>query len=180
MNTHTIITFGIIVIFIPFIVFGQKQETIYLEKDNVVSNYYTVVYPDKLPYKGYMFLLPSTWETPEQLLFNTDLPMKAANKGILTIIPVFKTGINHLGADNLTQESFKEILNEVVSKHKLQKIKFFVGGFSIGGTCAVKYAQVANKNDFNIKPTLFLLLAAVDYLFSRAFCRFYYSSSTYK
>ena len=143
---------GLTAFLLSNIAYGQRQETVYLDKDNTVSNYYTIVYPDELPLKGYLFLLPSFGETPEIVLLQTDLPEQAARSGILTIIPVFKTGVLSLGVDRATQESLNEILSEVTEKHKLRNTKFFIGGFSIGGTCAIKYAELTNENQHSIKP----------------------------
>lgn len=127
----------------------HKQEITYLTTTDTTANYYVIIYPNQQPYKGYLFLLPGT---PQRVLSQTDLPMLAARRGVLTVIPVFKQGTLSLGIDDETQESFREMLDDVVSKHELQGVKFFVGGFSIGGTCAIKYTQQAFEHDFEIKP----------------------------
>ena len=66
---------------------------------------------------------------------------KLALNGILTIIPTFQDGVLSLGVDSLSQQTFDKILKDVTSKHKLIDQNFYVGGFSIGGSCAIKYAQ---------------------------------------
>lgn len=132
---------------------GQRQETIYLNSGDSSANKYIIIYPNKIPWTGFMFLIPSFGESPENVLTQTDLPTLAAQKGILTIIPTFKTGIQSFGVDSLTQQSFKEILGNVVSRHKLIDQHFYVGGFSIGGSCAVKFAELAINENYKIKPT---------------------------
>lgn len=125
-----------------------KVEKVYLEKADTTKNHYTIIYPPNLPWKGYMFLIPGLGQTAENVLQQTELPKKLALNGILTIIPTFQDGVFSFGVDSLSQQSFNRILIDVTSKHKLVDQKFYVGGFSIGGSCAVKYAE-----NPTIKPT---------------------------
>lgn len=125
-----------------------KIEKVFLDNTEKTKNCYTIIYPPKLTWKGYIFLIPGFGETAENVLQQTDLPNKLALNGILTIIPTFQDGILSFGVDRLSQESFERILKDVTSKHKLIDHKFYVGGFSIGGSCAIKFAENAL-----IKPT---------------------------
>jgi esterase/lipase len=95
-----------------------------------------------------MFLIPGFGETAETVLQQTDLPKKLAKNGILTIIPTFQDGVLSFGVDSLSQQNFDRMLNDVTSKYELAKQKFYVGGFSIGGSCAIKYAE-----NSTVKPT---------------------------
>jgi hypothetical protein len=111
-----------------------------------------------------MFLVPGMFQKPQDVLQQTTLPKIAAQKGILTIIPTFKTGISSLGIDSATQASFLHILQEVTSRHKLIDQPFYVGGFSIGGTCALKYAELALSNQYSIKPAaVFAIDSPLDF-----------------
>ena len=127
---------------------NPKIEKVYLEKADTTKNYYTIIYPPKLPWTGYIFLVPGFGETAENVLQQTDLPNKMALNGILTIIPTFQDGALSFGVDSLSQQSLGRILNDVISKHKLADKKFYLGGFSIGGSCAIKYAE-----NSRIKPS---------------------------
>ena len=127
---------------------NPKIEKIFLDKTDTTKNCYTIVYPPKLPWTGYLFLVPGFGETAENVLQQTDLPKKLAQNGILTIIPTFQDGVLSFGVDSLSQQTFDRILKDVTSKHKLIDQKFYVGGFSIGGSCALKYAE-----NTMIKPT---------------------------
>jgi hypothetical protein len=131
---------------------GQKTEIIYLDKKDTASNKYLIIYPAKLPWRGFMFLIPSFNETAQSVLEQTDIPKNAAAQGILTIIPTFKTGVQSFGIDEETQASFKDILMDVTSRHKLIDLPFFVGGFSIGGSCAVKFAELAIQEKYTYTP----------------------------
>jgi hypothetical protein len=125
-----------------------KTEKVHLDKSDTTKNCYTIIYPAKLPWTGYIFLLPGFGETAERVLQQTDLPKKLALNGILTIIPTFQDGVLSFGVDSLSQQSFDRILKDVTSKHKLIDQRFYVGGYSIGGSCTIKYAENAT-----VKPT---------------------------
>ena len=127
---------------------NPKMEKVFLNEKDTTKNCYTILYPPKLPYNGYLFLMPGFGETAEAVLEQTDLPKQLALNGILTIIPTFQDGVLSFGVDRLSQQTFDRILNDVIAKHQLKGKKFYVGGFSIGGSCAIKYAENAV-----IKPT---------------------------
>lgn len=118
-----------------------KIDKIFLDKADTTKDCYTIIYPSQFSLKGYLFLIPGFVETAENVLQQTDLPIKLAQNGILTIIPTFQDGALSLGVDSLSQKAFERILKDVTSKHKLIDQKFYVGGFSIGGSCAIKYAE---------------------------------------
>jgi len=143
-----------------------KIEKVFLDKTDTTKNCYTIIYPQKLPWTGYLFLVPGFGETAENVLQQTDLPKKLAQNGILTIIPTFQDGAISFGVDSLSQQTFDRILKDVTSKHKLIDQNFYVGGFSIGGSCAIKYAE-----NSTVKPTaVFAIDPPLD------FERFYYSA----
>ena len=151
--------------------FGQKIEKIYLNKNDSTANRYLTVSPEQTPYKGYMFLIPSFYESPENVMGQTDLPILAAEKGIMTIIPTFKTGLGSFGIDSLTQLSFKEIIEDVNIRYNLENLKFYIGGFSIGGSCVVKFAEDAVKDNYQYQPDgIFVVDPPLD------FVRFYNSN----
>lgn len=135
--------FFVLAAFVCMVSYSQKIETVYLSAKDSTSDLYIVVYPPKLPWSGFMFLIPGMFQKPADVLTQTDLPRIAAQQGILTFIPTFKTGISSFGIDTATQTSFLEMLNHVRSRYKVRDQRFYVGGFSIGGTCAIKYAELA-------------------------------------
>ncbi|MEJ8844472.1 hypothetical protein WG954_18915 [Lacibacter sp. H375] len=143
---------------------AQKIETIYLNTKDSTSNLYIVVHPPKLPYKGYAFLIPGMFQKANDVLLQTELPRYAAQQGILVIIPTFKTGISSFGFDSATQASFLELLGHVTTTYKLSGLNFYLGGFSIGGTCAIKYAELAFANNYSVRPSaVFAIDAPLDF-----------------
>ena len=92
-----------------------KIEKVFLDKTDTTKNCYTIIYPSKLPWKGYLFLIPGFGETAEKVLQQTDLPNKLAENGILTIIPTFQDGVLSFGVDSLSQQTIKRILKDITS-----------------------------------------------------------------
>jgi hypothetical protein len=156
---------------IPDFLFSQKVSSVFLNQSDTTSNKYLCVKPDKEAL-GLLFLIPSFNESPYQVLQQTNIPNVAAQKSILTIIPTFSTGLFSFGVDSATQSSLKNMIDIVFKKYNLQDTTpFYIGGFSIGGSCAVKYAELANDNHYaHIPKAIFAIDPPLD------FERFYNSS----
>jgi hypothetical protein len=120
---------------------NPRIENVFLSENDSTKNYYTIVYPPEPSWKGYLFLIPGFGETAEDVFKQTDLPKELALNGILTIIPIFQDGVLSFGVDDSSQKTFHRILEDVTSKHQLVDQRFYVGGFSIGGSCSIKYAE---------------------------------------
>ncbi len=142
----------ILTIFTSIISYGQRIETVYLNAKDSTSNMYIAVVPENEQVKSFMVLLDGFGNSPKDVLFQTDIPKYASQQGILTIIPLLNTGPTYFGSDSASQQSLKEIINLVVTKYKLEGKDLYIGGFSIGGTCAVKYAELSVQNNYAIKP----------------------------
>jgi hypothetical protein len=142
----------ILTLFTSIISYGQRIETVYLNANDSTANMYIAVAPENEKVKSFMVLLDGFGNSPQNVLFQTDIPKHASQQGILTIIPLLKTGPSYFGSDTASQQSLKEIINLVVAKYKLKGKDFYIGGFSIGGTCAVKYSELSVQNDYPIKP----------------------------
>jgi hypothetical protein len=132
---------------------GQKLETTYLNPKDSTANMYLAVIPESKPIKAFLFLLDGFGGgSPKDLLVETQLPIFAAKQGILVILPILKTGPLYFGSDNASQQSLKGLIEMVSDKYRLQGKNFYIGGFSIGGTCVVKYAELAVRDNYRIKP----------------------------
>jgi hypothetical protein len=139
-------------VFISAISFGQKLETVYFNPKDSTANMYIAVIPEGIQIKAFMFLLDGFGASPRDVLLQTGLPEYAAKQGILTVLPILKTGSLYFGVDSASQQSLNSQIETVISKYHLQGKDFYVGGFSIGGSCVVKYAELAVKNNYPIKP----------------------------
>jgi hypothetical protein len=137
--------------------FGQRMEKIFLDKNDSTKNCYTIIYPPKNIWTGFIFIIPGFGETATEVLEQTDLPKLSAQNGLLTIIPTFQDGVLSFGVDSLSLQAFDNIFKDVISKHKLADKPFYIGGFSIGGSSAIKIAETSKvkpKAVFAIDPPL--------------------------
>ena len=141
----------ILTFFTSVISYGQRIETVYLNEKDSTTNMYIAVLPENKQVNSFMVLLDGFGNSPKDVLFQTDIPKYASQQGILTIIPLLKTGSSYFGSDTASQQSLKEIINLVVAKYQLKGKDLYIGGFSIGGTCAVKYSELAIQNNYPIK-----------------------------
>ncbi|MEY4905050.1 MAG: hypothetical protein RLZZ292_2865, partial [Bacteroidota bacterium] len=132
---------------------NPKIEKIFLDNTDSTKNCYTIIYPKKLPWTGYIFLIPGFGETAERVMQQSSLAIQLAKSGILTIIPTFQDGVLSFGIDDSSQQSFKKIIADVRAKNKLTDQPFYLGGYSIGGSCILKYAEDAAE-----KPNAFFAI----------------------
>ena len=145
------ITFLFLAGFVSTLSFGQKLERVYLDPKDSTTNTYTAVMPEGKPIKAFMFLLDG-FGGPPDVLVQTELPGYAARQGILTIIPILKTGPLYFGVDSASQQSLQDQIKSVILRYHLQGKAFYIGGFSIGGSCAVKYAELAVQKNYDVRP----------------------------
>jgi hypothetical protein len=144
--------------------FAQKIETVYLNKTDSTSNMFDVIFPENGVVKSYLILLDAFRSKSKDVLNQTDIPIIASQNEILTIIPILKSGTSSIGSDSISQESIKEIIELAVQKYQLNGKDLYIGGFSIGGTCAVKYAEMSIQNNYPIKPkAVFAIASPLDW-----------------
>lgn len=116
----------------------------HLDQTDTTRNFYTVV-PPTSPLIAYLILLPGFGESAEKVFEQTELPFLAARKGILTIIPTMQDGVSSFGFDDTSQTALHSIVEDAVQRYSLSDKRFFMGGFSMGGTAAVKYTEQASR-----------------------------------
>lgn len=121
---------------------GQSYKVTYRNPKDSATNYYLTVLPTEPP-KGLLILLPGFGELPESVYAETDLPKQAAQQGLLTIIATLQQGVQSFYIDEVSQKTLNETIREVQTRYKLTGKKLYVGGFSLGGSGAVKYAERA-------------------------------------
>ena len=151
--------------------FSQRTETVYLNASDTTNNMYIAVLPEGKPITAFLFLMDGFGVSPRDVLVQTKLPMAAAQTGILTIIPILFTGPRYFGVDKGSQQSLKSMIEKVASKYQLEGMPLYLGGFSAGGGCVVKYAELAVKENYPIKPkAIFAVDPPLDWM------RFYNSA----
>jgi hypothetical protein len=154
----------ILTILVSIVSYGQRIETVYLNAKDSTTNMYVAVVPENQAVNSFMVLLDGFGNSPKDVLSQTDLPNYASQNGILTIVPILKTGASYFGSDSASQHSLKEMIELVVSKYHLKGKDFFIGGFSIGGTCAIKYSELSLQNNYPIQPkAIFAIASPLDW-----------------
>lgn len=123
-------------------VLAQQTILTYRTPRDSTANYYLTVMPVGQP-KGLLVLLPGYGELPEYVYAETDLPKEAARQGLVTVIVTLQQGYQSFYVDDASQQTLSDIVREVQTKHKLTDKKLYVGGFSLGGSGAVRYAERA-------------------------------------
>src|ERR1700730_10923318 len=106
--------------------FGQKLETVYLDSKDSTANMYIAIIPEGRPIKAFMFLLDGFGASPQDVLLQTELPKYAARQGILTILPILKTGSLYFGIDSASQQSLNDQIESVIIKYRLQGKDFYI------------------------------------------------------
>lgn len=143
----------ILALLVPVLSYAQRIETVYLNQNDSTRNMYVAVVPEHEQATALLVLLGGFGNTPKDVLAQTEIPSHAAQQGILTVIPLLGTGPSYFGSDTASQRSLQELIALVVAKYHMQDKHLYVGGFSMGGTCAVRYAELAVQEDYPIKPT---------------------------
>lgn len=122
--------------------FAQKTTITFRNPKDSAVNYYMTVMPVGPP-KGLLVLLPGFGGLPEGEYAETDIPKEAARQGLLTVIATLQQGFQSFYIDDTSQQTLSDIIHEVQTKNKLTGKKLYVGGFSLGGSGAVRYAERA-------------------------------------
>ena len=122
--------------------YAQQTTITYRTPPDSSANYYMTVLPVGPP-KGLLVLLPGYGELPESVYAQTDLPKEAARQGVLTVIATLQHGFQSFYVDEASQHTLETLIRELQSRYKLAGKKLYVGGFSLGGSGTVRYAERA-------------------------------------
>ncbi|PCH76423.1 MAG: hypothetical protein COB98_06325 [Flavobacteriaceae bacterium] len=119
----------------------QDTSNLYINDNDSSELYYLKLVPKSKPI-GAVVVFPSGGETVQDLLKQIEIPHLAYDNNILTIIP----SINW-GTENRTVEIeiLDEIFKEIVTKYKVPKENFVLGGLSNGGMISLTYAEISKK-----------------------------------
>jgi hypothetical protein len=140
---------------------SQNYEKVLLDKNDPNLGYYLAVRPLG-EIEGVLVLLPGFGERPEDVLPETKLHNTAFSNNILTLIIPFG---NKIYADAPTINGINRALKDSIKRFQVSNEKFIIGGFSAGGTVALRYAELCIENPllFPIKPkAVFAIDSPVD------------------
>lgn len=149
--------------------FGQTREIIYSNPKDTLFNYYIAYKPQGQP-NGLLLLLTSFGESPQIASNETDLQKTAANHGLVTVFASLQYGTYTFYIDSLSQSNIDCLIIDLQKRFGVKDKPFYLGGFSLGGSGVLKYAERANSTTGLVKPkAIFAIDPPLD------FERLYYS-----
>lgn len=126
---------------------GQTQVIkIALNEQNPETFCYTAVLPTSRSIEMYMVLIPGFGETEEDVLAATNLPYTVAEAGIAVFIPMLQNGAESYSFSSANQQCLKTLVGDMQSRFDLGQKDYCIGGFSMGGSAAVRYAELSSDN----------------------------------
>lgn len=141
---------------------AQHREIVYSEPNDTLKNFYWIYRPIKEP-KAVLILLPGYYQSPQQVDEETNIPGLAAEHGIAVVVPVFSEGLIAFSLNTIYQSDLASLIKKIDVQYKLQDKKLIIGGFSLGGSGAVKYTELSFKNQGWKKPhALFVIDSPLD------------------
>jgi pimeloyl-ACP methyl ester carboxylesterase len=142
---------------------AQTLKRIELDSNYFFSGHYHVVEPKSANISGVLLLLAGFGQRAEDTPPETKLHHVAFTNKILTVF--FAAG-NKLYADSITEKKLSAVLKDVVTRYKVKTDKFVLGGFSAGGTIALRYVELCNEfpDKFPIQPKgVFMVDSPIDF-----------------
>lgn len=129
---------------------SQKETTevieISLNSEGADSCGYTAILPKSETIRSYMLLISGFGEAVENVLEATTLPFEVAQSGIAVFIPVLQDGAESYSFSAESQNTLKNIVADIQSRYGLSKTDYCIGGFSMGGSAAIRYAELTPDN----------------------------------
>lgn len=144
---------------------AQNIEKIVVDSTADVAGYYLVVKPPTSDIQGVLVLLDGFGGRAEQIFPETKLHNAAYKNGILTV------GLaqgNKVGADSVVVAHMNAVFKDIIGRYKVGPDAFILGGFSAGGTIALRYTQLCKENpeQYPIDPKgVFAVDSPVDLIY---------------
>lgn len=142
---------------------AQKSEIVYSNPKDTNSNYYIAYKPLTEP-TGLLLLLTSFGETPQIAANETSIQTVAAKNGLITVFASLQYGTQTFFIDSLSQLNLDALIPTIQKKYNLTDKPLYLGGFSLGGSGIIKYAERAYSSKTLIKPkAIFAIDAPIDF-----------------
>ena len=167
MNKHIILFFFTVLFSATY---AQKSSFLYFRTIDYYNNQdstknYGITYIPNQPASKLLILLPGFGESPQMAEIETDIPEVAAKMGIVTVILSNNEGNLSFQIDQSAQGYLDTIIPFLLQKYHIPNNAYYIGGFSLGGSGAIKYAQHCYTYDIAIAPrAVFAIDPPLDFL----------------
>ena len=145
-----ILTFAMVFLF-SICCFGQTKEVVYNNPKDSSTNYHFAFKPSG-EVKGLLLLLTSFGENLQIASNETNIQKVAADKGLITVFASLQHGTQTFFIDSLSQNTLDKLIIDLQKKYNVKDKPFYIGGFSLGGSGAVKYAERAYSSTTLTRP----------------------------
>jgi len=145
-----------------YFIHAQSIEKNVIDENDDVSGYYLAVKPQTEKIDGVLILLSGFGQNAETIFPETKLHNVGYLNNILTI--GFAPGTK-LYADKETQDKLTNVLKDILKRYKIEQSEFVIGGYSAGGTVALRYAELCKQypDKFPITPKgVFVVDSPID------------------
>lgn len=121
---------------------ARSPQKIVVNPDDPSSGYYLAIAPATDKINAVLVLVDGFNGTPESVLQETKIPVTAAANGYLVIVAAMGPKIY---ADSIVVNKLNLLMNDVKKRYKVSADQFLLGGFSAGGTIALRYTELAKE-----------------------------------
>lgn len=150
----------IVLLIIPFCSCEKSEPTKRVDIELDGQKHYTAILPDDDNVESYMVLLPGFGESIDNVLESTEIPVQAAKEGIAVFIPILQDGIETYSFSAESQCNLRKIVKDIQTRFDCGNKNYCVGGFSMGGSAAIRFAELNNDDDLKC---VFAIDSPLDY-----------------
>ena len=137
------------------------MEFIPLDDSQSKTSFYLAMEP-RQEAKGMLVLLPGFGQIPQMVFPETQIPNIAYANNILTIIVA---GGDKIYVDETVNQHLNRTMKDALERYNIPKDKVVIGGFSAGGTIALRYTEkcLESPEQYPIQPSaVFTVDSPVD------------------
>ena len=140
---------------------AQSTETTYLDGDDSTRAYFVAITP-KDTVKAVVVFIPGLFQTPEELLLETEVDELAVENGMLLVVPFLTRKSLHFEEE--TWVFLETVVAKIFNSHQIPHENLIIGGFSSGGAAAAMFTELVLSNEIaSIMPkALFLIDSPID------------------
>jgi len=153
----------ILFVFVSIFYYSSGAQNISkVQNDSIFGKgcFYLQSLPERGGFSGVLFLLPGLLESPDAVIKQTTIIQEANKKQIAVVMANLSLNNESFPIDDKSIELLQKMIEDFYKKNKLATNKdLYLGGFSIGGTTALKFFAARNnslkiKKVFAIDPPL--------------------------